>query len=153
MPHLDCSIASFDNNCIQMSRNFVLRGGALHRKNYSTEGAHFRLVISSHFGNEVLLSLHSDPTARHLEFFKTYEYVRRRSFWPQLYGTVYKYVILCPICQTRKTSTSTPAGFIYPLQHPLCTFGHCKLARSCHKPSYSLRSHRRITKGSSTEIA
>lgn len=116
--HLDGSYHSLDRKFVHKCAHFALRDGMLYRKNYSSEGARYLLFILSHLRKDVLVSLHDDPTAGHLGFFKTYERVRRRYFWPRLYTSVFKYVSSCVECQRRKSPTSTPTGLLQPILSP-----------------------------------
>lgn len=118
MRHLDNTLPSSDRKFVRKSRHFVLRDGVLYRKNYASDGNRYLLVIPKHLWKDVLQSLHDDPTAGHLGFFKTYERVRQRYFWVRLYTYVYKYVTSCPQCQRRKAPTSPPAGLLQPLPPP-----------------------------------
>lgn len=57
----------------------------LDKKNYSPDGARLPLVIPSHIQRDSLKTLHDDPMAGDLGFYKTYERIRRQYFWPKLY--------------------------------------------------------------------
>lgn len=78
-----------------------------------------------HLQKTVLAALHDDPTAGHLGFFKTYERVRRRFFWPRLYRTIHKYVPSCRSCQQRKPGPAStgPLQPLPPPAHPFATVG------------------------------
>lgn len=90
--HLDGSYRSSDRKYVHKCPHFALRDDMLYSKNYSSEGARYLLFIPSHLRKDVLISLHDDPTVRHLRFFEIYERVRRLYFWPRLYILIFKYV-------------------------------------------------------------
>nr|AHN53418.1 pol polyprotein [Nuttalliella namaqua] len=115
---LNGSSSSTNKKFLRQARHYVLSDNILYKKNYCPDGSRLLLVIPAHLKNEVLRSLHDDPTSGHLGFYKTYDRVRRRFFWPRQYSSVHKYVVSCPACQKRKPCPSPPAGQLQPLEPP-----------------------------------
>lgn len=115
--HLDGSHPTEDKKLIRKSRQFVLHDGALYKRNFTPDGSRLLLVIPRHLRHAVLQTLHDDPTSGHLGFFKTYERIRPKFFWPSLYKSVHKYVSSCRMCQQRKPAPAS-AGRLQPLSQP-----------------------------------
>lgn len=124
--HLDGTTTSTDKKLLRQSRSFVLSDGVLYKRNYCPDGARLLLAVPKAIRQLVLRALHDDATAGHLGFFKTYDRVRKRYFWPRLYSTVLRYVNACLTCQRRKPPPGPPAGLLQPLrppQHPFDRIG------------------------------
>ena len=49
----------------------------------------------------ILFNLHKDPTGAHLGIESTYDKLKERYYWPQMYESVYSYVRNCDNCQRR----------------------------------------------------
>lgn len=97
------------------SRNFLLDNGILYKQNYCPDGDPHLLAVPSSLRRCLLTSLHDDPTAGHLGFYKTFDRLRKRYFWPRMYTTVQKYVKSCLHCQRRKPSPLPTPGLLQPL--------------------------------------
>lgn len=97
---------------------FKLIQGVLHRYNYHPSGNKWVPVMPRSLHSTILAALHDDATAGHLGFYKTYDRVRSRFFWPGLSTSVARYVASCTACQRRKRPTSSPAGLLQPLPCP-----------------------------------
>lgn len=119
--HLNGTVPSSDRKLQRKCKNFKLLDATLYKRNYNPEGQRLLLAIPRNLRHEVLRSLHDDATAGHLSFYKTYDRIRRRYFWPRLYSTVYKYVSSCIPCQRRKPSPPS-AGLLQPLLPPHAPF-------------------------------
>ncbi|UYV77740.1 hypothetical protein LAZ67_15002095 [Cordylochernes scorpioides] len=83
-------------------KEFSIIDGILYKKNYSTTGRPWLMMIPKHLRSEVMADLHDAPTAGHLGFARTYDKVKKRFYWPGLYRTVRQYVSHCRECQRRK---------------------------------------------------
>lgn len=97
------------------SRNFLLNNGILYKKNYCPDGDLHLLAVPSSLRRCIVSSLHDDATAGHLGFYKTFDRLRKRYFWPRMYTTVQKYVKSCVPCQRRKSSPLPSPGLLQPL--------------------------------------
>lgn len=99
-------------------QNYQMRNGVLYKKNYDPMGRQWLLVIPKHLRRDVLKSLHDAPTAGHLGFAKTYDRIRRKYYWPGLYGSTRRYVSHCRECQRRKSPPQLPPGQLHPIKPP-----------------------------------
>ncbi|UYV67564.1 hypothetical protein LAZ67_5001228 [Cordylochernes scorpioides] len=72
-------------------KEFSIIDGILYKKNYSTTGRPWLMMIPKHLRSEVMADLHDAPTAGHLGFARTYDKVKKRFYWPGLYRTVRQY--------------------------------------------------------------
>lgn len=107
----------------QISKFRLSIGGALYRHNYHPTGDRWVPVVPRCLRANILEVFHDDATAGHLAFYKTYDRIQKRFFWPGLSSSVAtKYVASCPSCQLRKRSTSAPAGMLQPLPCPSAPF-------------------------------
>lgn len=103
-------------------RLYLLKDGTLYRRNLRPDGPELLLVVPEHLRLAVLQQLHDEPTAGHLGIARTYDRVRRRFFWPNMYRSVKRYVTSCDPCQRRKTPTVAPAGLLQPIDVPIEPF-------------------------------
>ncbi|UYV63475.1 hypothetical protein LAZ67_2004171, partial [Cordylochernes scorpioides] len=113
-------------------KEFSIIDGILYKKNYSTTGRPWLMMIPKHLRSEVIADLHDAPTARHLGFARTYDKVKKRFYWPGLYRTVRQYVSHCRECQRRKKLPRRPAGqlvSIPPIEKPFYKVGVDLLGR------------------------
>ncbi|UYV77021.1 hypothetical protein LAZ67_14002906 [Cordylochernes scorpioides] len=107
-------------------KEFSIIDGILYKKNYSTTGRPWLMMIPKHLRSEVMADLHDAPTAGHLGFARTYDKVKKRFYWPGLYRTVRQYVSHCRECQRRKKLPRRPAGqlvSIPPVEKPFYKVG------------------------------
>ncbi|UYV80667.1 hypothetical protein LAZ67_19001324, partial [Cordylochernes scorpioides] len=113
-------------------KEFSIIDGILYKKNYSTTGRPWLMMIPKHLRSEVMADLHDAPTAGHLGFARTYDKVKKRFYWPGLYRTVRQYVSHCRECQRRKKLPRHPAGqlvSIPPVEKPFYKIGVDLLGR------------------------
>ncbi|UYV74293.1 hypothetical protein LAZ67_11002900, partial [Cordylochernes scorpioides] len=113
-------------------KEFSIIDGILYKKNYSTTGRPWLMMIPKHLRSEVMADLHDAPTAGHLGFARTYDKVKKRFYWPGLYRTVRQYVSHCRECQRRKKLPRRPAGqlvSIPPVEKPFYKVGVDLLGR------------------------
>ncbi|UYV74943.1 hypothetical protein LAZ67_12001873 [Cordylochernes scorpioides] len=113
-------------------KEFSIIDGILYKKNYSTTGRPWLMMIPKHLRSEVMADLHDAPTAGHLGFARTYDKVKKRFYWPGLYRTVRQYVSHCRECQRRKKLPRRLAGqlvSIPPVEKPFYKVGVDLLGR------------------------
>ena len=60
------------------------------------------LVIPQKLRIEILQAFHDDVTAAHFGFQRTYDKIRRRYFWRNMYGDIKRYCKQCLSCATQK---------------------------------------------------
>lgn len=102
----------------RLTNIYKMECGILYRRNYDPQGAALLYVVPKHLRGDILRSLHDDPTAGHMGFFKTYMRVRHTFYWQGMYRDIFKYVASCLQCQRRKRPTTAPAGQLHPLNPP-----------------------------------
>ncbi|GBN47303.1 Retrovirus-related Pol polyprotein from transposon 17.6 [Araneus ventricosus] len=68
-------------------QNYLLKDGVLYKKTFDPMGQQWLLVVPKQLRGDILRSLHDAPTAGHLGFAKTYDRIRRKYYWPGLYGS------------------------------------------------------------------
>ncbi|GBN90327.1 Retrovirus-related Pol polyprotein from transposon TNT 1-94 [Araneus ventricosus] len=99
-------------------QNYLLKDGVLYKKTVDPMGQQWLLVVPKQLRGDILRSLHDAPTAGHLGFAKTYDRIRRKYYWPGLYGSTRRYISHCKECQRRKTPPQLPPGRLQPIEPP-----------------------------------
>lgn len=102
MQHLEHPSAPVVRKIRRAARSFRLVDGVLRRRAKGFWQDRAALVVPKSLRTEVIRHCHEDITAGHLGIRRTWEKVRRRYFWPEMFSHVTKYVATCPECQTRK---------------------------------------------------
>jgi hypothetical protein len=75
-----------------------------------------QLAVPTSLRNDVLLSYHDSIAAGcHMGVQKTYEAVRQKYFWPEMYQHIYDYITSCKTCQMIKRNTHVKRATMYPL--------------------------------------
>ncbi|GFY18802.1 transposon Ty3-I Gag-Pol polyprotein [Trichonephila clavipes] len=80
------------------------------------------LVAPKQLRCNILKSLQDAPTTSHLGFAKTCDRIRRKYYWPGLYGSVRRYVSHCSECQRGKSAFQFPLGQHHPIKPPNIPF-------------------------------
>ncbi|GBO18103.1 Transposon Ty3-I Gag-Pol polyprotein, partial [Araneus ventricosus] len=99
-------------------QNYLLKDGVLYKKTFDPMGQQWLLVVPKQLRGDILRSLHDAPAAGHLGFAKTYDRIRRKYYWPGLYGSTRRYISHCKECQRRKTPPQLPPGRLQPIEPP-----------------------------------
>ncbi|GBN14123.1 Transposon Ty3-I Gag-Pol polyprotein [Araneus ventricosus] len=99
-------------------QNYLLKDGVLYKESFDPMGQQWLLVVPKQLRGDILRSLHDAPTAGHLGFAKTYDRIRRKYYWPVLYGSTRRYISHCKECQRRKTPPQLPPGRLQPIEPP-----------------------------------
>jgi transposase InsO family protein len=96
--------------------NFVLQDDLLYRISTSpTKTLQLCLVTPESLVAEVLWLFHNDSMSGHLGLARTYDRIRRRFYWPNMYRDTAKYVQTCTDCATRKTPRRPLPGLLQPI--------------------------------------
>ena len=74
-----------------------------------------QLAVPKSLRTEILRMQHDEILAGHLGFNKTYERMRERYWWPNMWTEVKEYVLSCPECQQQKASRHKPYGLLAPI--------------------------------------
>ncbi len=100
-----------DLGIVKSLKNVYFMEGEILYRRWKTQGeVAVLLVIPKHMRLKVLGMCHDDPMSGHLAFAKTWDWVRKRFFWPGSLDFTQRYVQSCPACQPRNMSTKRPAG-------------------------------------------
>lgn len=97
---------------------FVVRDGLPWRRNYSSDGARFLLVVGQSHRYVVLHAMHDNVTSGHLGFARTIFRLRQSFYWPRLWKTTKPYVAGCQVCQRYKHPTVPRSGHFNPVRPP-----------------------------------
>ena len=74
----------------------------------------YQVVIPTGLRIAVLQGCHNKVLSGHLGFNKTYNKIRTRFWWPNLYTEVHKYVLGCQTCQQHKNPRTNMQGVLQP---------------------------------------
>ena len=86
-----------------------------------------RLFVLSHLHSDVLQWGHASRLTCHPGIQWTWDFLRRRFWWPSLEEDVRGFVNACPVCSHNKTSRRPPTGFLHPLPIPHRPCSHISL--------------------------
>ena len=97
---------------------YILRNGLLYH--IGDIAAPYRrqvvqLVIPDTMKKYVMSAFHDHSLAGHLGRYKTYEKIKRRFFWINMYKDIKKYIKGCLICAKTKTLPPYDSGLLQPL--------------------------------------
>ena len=85
--------------CTSLAKRHLLSDNVLYFISYRDTEPILHLYIPSHLQNTVLAEYHS--TLGHMEVDKTYNAIRAKYYWVNLYKDAISYVTSCIVCQTR----------------------------------------------------
>ena len=91
---------------------YTLKEGILYRKIWREGETKLLMVLPKQLRQQVLYACHDERSSGHLGFWRTWQRVRQRFYWPRMLADVRKYVNSCVACQMRKTPTGRPGGNI-----------------------------------------
>ena len=92
--------------------------GKLHQESEGHFTFHGLIVVPEAVQKEVISLHHDSLTAGHFGQRKTMASIQREFFWPNMAGTVAKYIRRCDSCQRNKSITAVPYGLLQPIQIP-----------------------------------
>ena len=98
----------------RLSRFAILRG-VLYREVKNRMGNKFNLVVPKSMLKDLMYTLHDDPLSGHASFRKTFDRVKVRYWWPQMYKFVEKYCKSCLDCQMKGSRTQLTPGLLKPI--------------------------------------
>ena len=90
-----------------LAKKHLLSDNVLYFISYPDTEPILRLYIPSHLQNAILAEYHS--TLGHMGIDKTYDAIRAKYYWVNLYKDVTSYVASCIICQTRSNQRTNTA--------------------------------------------
>jgi hypothetical protein len=89
-------------------REFVIRQGVLCKATSGNDGATtLTLVVPEVLQAEIIKACHDEPLAAHLGVVKTYDKVRRRFFWENMFADIQFWIQTCPACGGKKSGPRT----------------------------------------------
>lgn len=102
--------------------SFCIRNSVLVRRNFSSTGNRYLLVVPKTLRNEILQACHDEATSGHLGYTRTLARIKEKYYWPRLAAHVKRYVRTCLDCQRRKVPPTKPAGLLHPVPVPKTPF-------------------------------
>ena len=79
-------------------KKYIILDNILYYISNVDEDPAVRLYVPTHLTENVMTNIHN---VIHLAFDKTFEAIRSKYYWPNLYKQVYDYIAKCVDCQTR----------------------------------------------------
>ena len=87
---------------------YVLLDGVLLKTDLDQNGrTHMRFVVPQVIQAEVIRACHDEPLSAHLGIAKTYDKVRQRFFWENMFADIQSWIKTCPACGGKKNSPRT----------------------------------------------
>ncbi|GFY42660.1 transposon Ty3-I Gag-Pol polyprotein [Trichonephila inaurata madagascariensis] len=94
----------------------------LYKRNCDPMGQQWLLAVPKQLRHDILRSLHDAPIAGHLGFAITYDRIRRKYYWPGLYGIVRRYLSHWRDYHRRKSPPQLLSGQLHPIKSPNIPF-------------------------------
>uniref|UniRef100_A0A6G5A9V3 RNA-directed DNA polymerase n=1 Tax=Rhipicephalus microplus TaxID=6941 RepID=A0A6G5A9V3_RHIMP len=104
-----------------------MRDGLLFKRNLSSSGARFLLVVPESLRTIIMSVMHDDPTSGHLGLARTLHRTKERFYWPGMQKSVESYVASCMQCQRHKRPSTGPAGLLQPMPTPGAPFEQVRI--------------------------
>lgn len=76
------------------------------------EDATYKQVIPKEWRSKILNENHNSPEAGHFGFYKTFNRISERFYWPKMRYDISKHLANCRQCLEQKSSQSAPAGLM-----------------------------------------
>ena len=89
-----------------VKRRYILENGLLYYLSNPDDNPTLRLFIPGHFRHLVVAQYHDDNG--HMGVQKTYDAIRQKYLWPNLFQELYEYVSKCVPCQARASQNVKP---------------------------------------------
>ena len=89
-----------------VKRRYILENGLLYYLSNPDDNPTLRLFIPGHLRHLVVAQYHDDNG--HMGVQKTYDAIRQKYFWPNLFQELYEYVSKCVPCQARASQNVKP---------------------------------------------
>jgi transposase InsO family protein len=100
---------------------YMLRDDVLYRINTNEDEILWNLVIPKQMRTQLMSDVHVEA-AGHLGFFKTWQSIRSRYYWPSMYKHVREFCNGCKTCQFYNQRTTAVAGPMNPVPPPSTPF-------------------------------
>ena len=99
--------------------SYVLEDGLVCKIVYRT-GRHILKLpyIPASMINQLLQAYHDSPTSGHLGINKTWNKIRDRYFWPEMFKRIKEYVLSCTKCKQFKIDRTKSKGKLQPIEPP-----------------------------------
>ncbi|MEW8548330.1 MAG: DDE-type integrase/transposase/recombinase, partial [Candidatus Thiodiazotropha sp.] len=89
-----------------ISRRYIIENDLLYYLSDPNDNPTLRLFVPEQLRHMVIKQYHDDNG--HMGVQKTYDSIRQKYFWPNLFQELYEYVSACVPCQTRSKQTTKP---------------------------------------------
>ena len=98
---------------------YILHNGLVHKVVQRRDGRSLTLTcIPPSIIQELLKAYHDSPTGGHLGVHKTWNRIRNRYFWPDMFNSIRQYIRSCTKCQQFKVNRTTALGTLQPIEPP-----------------------------------
>jgi hypothetical protein len=99
---------------IALKEHYALdeNGVLLHIERLSTKQSAFQIAIPWHLRSVILRQCHSDSTAGHFGFQRTFHLVRAKYYWDTMFRDVNNFVKICKRCQEGKLRRRKKIGYL-----------------------------------------
>ena len=106
-----------DNPQKSLLKKYLLHEEILYYISNGDETPVLRLVVPIQLRPLVIKQYHDENG--HMGVIKTYDTIRNKYFWSQLFKELHTYIGNCAICQTRSSAKTTPPQQITDTSFPL----------------------------------
>ena len=89
-----------------VKRKYIIENDVLYYLSDPDDNPTMRLFVPQHLREMVLKQYHDDNG--HMGVQKTFDSIRQKYYWPNLFRELYEYVSACVPCQTRSTQVTRP---------------------------------------------
>lgn len=105
-----------------MAKHFTIENSQLYRFNRRYKGK-LQKVLKPYETEPVLYMMHMDRTAGHFGVEITFNKIRERYYWPQMYETIRSYIQACDVCQRRGRPSKNNELYPIPPHSPFYRIG------------------------------
>ena len=98
--------------------HYIIHNNLLYRRTDKNGEVKYALCVPQTRVKDILVAYHDSLMAGHVGRNKTYDTIRRKYYWKNMYKDIQKYVNTCLQCQAFKTSNQKRPGLYQPLPIP-----------------------------------